>query len=210
MANNVMFRCFYQECCFQCPAALEEKEALTSHSGIVSTFRGGLLIDFHLEASTPDTFRPPPAPLPYDVVFGCLSSTDSESVEETISGSSFETSPKHEDLEELDCKTQASSLLISPRKSEVAKLNESIVAEEDTCPICLEEYDKENPKLFTKCKHHFHLSCILEWNERSDSCPICDQRNQMYHWVFMLQPLCVMKERCVLIVTGNYIQSHFD
>ncbi|XP_031275836.1 probable E3 ubiquitin-protein ligase RHB1A isoform X1 [Pistacia vera] len=161
---------------YYCPPALEEQESLTSHSGGASAFTGGLLVDFHLEASTPDTFRPPPAPLPYDVVFGCPPSTDSESVRETISGGSFETLPTCEDLEELDCKTQVSSLLVSPRKSEVAKLNESIVAEEeDTCPICLEEYDTENPKLITKCEHHFHLSCILEWNERSDSCPICDQ-----------------------------------
>ncbi|MBA0741347.1 hypothetical protein Gogos_014509, partial [Gossypium gossypioides] len=37
------------------------------------------------------------------------------------------------------------------------------------------EYDAENPELLTKCEHHFHLSCILEWMERSDTCPICDQ-----------------------------------
>ena len=37
------------------------------------------------------------------------------------------------------------------------------------------EYDVENPRDLTKCEHHFHLSCILEWMERSDSCPICDQ-----------------------------------
>ncbi|XP_044493888.1 probable E3 ubiquitin-protein ligase RHB1A isoform X3 [Mangifera indica] len=158
------------------PPALEEQESLTSPSGGGSAFTGGLLVDFHLEGSTPDTFRPPPAPLPYDVVFGCPPSTDSESVKETISCGSFETLPTCEDLEELDLKNQASSLLVSPRKSEVAKLNESMVAEEDdTCPICLEEYDTENPKLITKCEHHFHLSCILEWKERSDSCPICDQ-----------------------------------
>eukprot|EP00252_Welwitschia_mirabilis_P007182 TRINITY_DN1831_c0_g1_i2.p1 TRINITY_DN1831_c0_g1~~TRINITY_DN1831_c0_g1_i2.p1 ORF type:complete len:170 (-),score=33.24 TRINITY_DN1831_c0_g1_i2:471-980(-) len=47
--------------------------------------------------------------------------------------------------------------------------------EEDVCPTCLEEYDEENPKIITKCEHHFHLACILEWMERSDTCPICDQ-----------------------------------
>ncbi|CAI0454463.1 unnamed protein product [Linum tenue] len=25
----------------------------------------------------------------------------------------------------------------------------------------------------TKCSHHFHLGCIYEWMERSDSCPVC-------------------------------------
>lgn len=37
------------------------------------------------------------------------------------------------------------------------------------------EYDTENPKYVIKCEHYFHLSCILEWMERSDACPICDQ-----------------------------------
>jgi len=37
------------------------------------------------------------------------------------------------------------------------------------------EYDDENPKITTKCEHHFHLACILEWMERSDSCPVCDK-----------------------------------
>lgn len=45
--------------------------------------------------------------------------------------------------------------------------------DEDVCPICLEEYDPENPKIETKCAHYYHLSCMYEWMERSDSCPIC-------------------------------------
>ncbi|PKA60248.1 E3 ubiquitin-protein ligase [Apostasia shenzhenica] len=45
--------------------------------------------------------------------------------------------------------------------------------DEDVCPTCLDEYTPENPKIETKCSHHFHLSCIYEWMERSDLCPIC-------------------------------------
>lgn len=72
--------------------------------------------------------------------------------------------------------------------------------DEDVCPTCLEgkfsfftsyidislwkgiydilmywiaEYTTENPKIVTKCSHHFHLGCIYEWMERSDSCPVC-------------------------------------
>lgn len=52
------------------------------------------------------------------------------------------------------------------------------------CPICLwmyilhwtsfaAEYTPENPKIVTKCLHHFHLGCIYEWMERSESCPVC-------------------------------------
>jgi RING-H2 zinc finger domain len=35
------------------------------------------------------------------------------------------------------------------------------------------EYTEENPKIVAKCSHHFHLSCIYEWMERSDYCPVC-------------------------------------
>ncbi|KAJ0100861.1 hypothetical protein Patl1_05666 [Pistacia atlantica] len=62
--------------------------------------------------------------------------------------------------------------------------------DEDVCPTCLDvcthglsyldvgrlnpaEYTPENPKITTRCSHHFHLGCIYEWLERSESCPIC-------------------------------------
>ncbi|KAL0773219.1 hypothetical protein Bca101_038370 [Brassica carinata] len=45
----------------------------------------------------------------------------------------------------------------------------------DECPICLEQYDIDNPKLLTKCGHNFHLACILEWMERSEACPVSDK-----------------------------------
>ncbi|KAL4379077.1 hypothetical protein GQ457_02G006040 [Hibiscus cannabinus] len=49
----------------------------------------------------------------------------------------------------------------------------SPLEEEDVCPTCLEEYTPENPKIITKCSHHFHLGCIYEWMERSEHCPVC-------------------------------------
>ncbi|PIN03148.1 hypothetical protein CDL12_24329 [Handroanthus impetiginosus] len=45
--------------------------------------------------------------------------------------------------------------------------------EEDVCPTCLEEYTEENPKIIAECSHHFHLSCIYDWMERSVYCPVC-------------------------------------
>jgi hypothetical protein len=79
--------------------------------------------------------------LPYDLVLGCTQSTYSESGRETISSSSFGTLTTCEDLEESDCKAQANSLSVSPRKLEIPNLNEpnvSVAEEEDDCPICLE------------------------------------------------------------------------
>ena len=48
-------------------------------------------------------------------------------------------------------------------------------SDEFSLPFSFAEYDAENPRILTKCEHHFHLSCILEWMERSDTCPVCDQ-----------------------------------
>ncbi|GFP93277.1 E3 ubiquitin-protein ligase at3g02290, partial [Phtheirospermum japonicum] len=44
--------------------------------------------------------------------------------------------------------------------------------DENVCQTCLEEYTTENSKIITKCSHHFHLSCIYEWMERSDYSPV--------------------------------------
>ncbi|KAI3717576.1 hypothetical protein L1987_69283 [Smallanthus sonchifolius] len=56
-----------------------------------------------------------------------------------------------------------------------SNVNTLSVDDEDVCPICLEEYTIENPRIMTKCSHHYHLSCIYEWNERSETCPVCSK-----------------------------------
>lgn len=163
---------------YYCPPALEENDSVTSHDGSASALTAEFLIDLGLDVSTPDTYRPPPAPLPYNLVLGCPQSMDFESARGTIIGSGFGSLTRCEDLDEFESKAQANSLPVSPRKLEVPNVEEPNVTtaeEEDVCPICLEDYVAENPNIITGCEHHFHLSCILEWMERSDACPICDQ-----------------------------------
>ncbi|CAL5381985.1 unnamed protein product [Camellia sinensis] len=169
-----------------CPPVFDDHESFTSHDSAATVFTSGFLVDLNLDMSTPDTYRPPPAPIPYDVVFGCPQSTDSESLGETISDSGFANFSTCVDLKESDCKTDTSKFLDSPKKFEFelvksSDLNVSATEEEDVCPTCLEEYDAENPKIITKCNHDFHLSCILEWMERSDTCPICNQLSKTFN-----------------------------
>lgn len=161
---------------YYCPPALEEHESLTSHDSERST---GLLIDLDLDTSIPDTYRSPPTPIPFDVVLGCPQSADLESVGQTCNGSSFGKGGCL-NLKEPDCKPEDGTFLASPRKigfefQRSKSFNVSTTEEEDVCPTCLEDYDVENPRITTKCNHQFHLSCILEWMERSDTCPICNQ-----------------------------------
>lgn len=159
----------------QCPRGLEEHESLTSHDGIASALTAGFLVDLGLDASTPDTYRPPPAPLPYDFILGCPQSPDSLSAGGTIIGSSFGTLTSCEDLEESDCKAQANSLCVSPRKLEGPNLNEPNVSsadEEDVCPICLEGALPGNwcfsslysLSQFACCQKYNSLFCIDLWN----------------------------------------------
>ena len=55
------------------------------------------------------------------------------------------------------------------------------------------EYTPENPQIITKCSHHFHLSCIYEWMERSDTCPICGKVGD-----FVLQTLYIPTKKCIM------------
>ncbi|KAM3001442.1 hypothetical protein FF2_037731 [Malus domestica] len=181
------------------PRTSDEQVPLSSRQGGASAVSTGLLVDTNLDTSIPDTYRPPPAPIPYDVAIedphtppsvqeicgsksesALQTATNSDSVQEAVGRNTREASPKCEDLKDADCKAQTDSELDPLKKSEVelAKSVESFtlsIEEEDLCPTCLEEYDPQNPKITTKCDHHFHLACILEWMERSDTCPVCDQ-----------------------------------
>ncbi|KAJ7004127.1 hypothetical protein NC653_009105 [Populus alba x Populus x berolinensis] len=179
----------------------EEHVSLSSHQAPGSVLQStGLLVDTNLDTSVPDAYRPPPAPTPFDAAVGrpqtpgrlrevrgdknhgALQTTTSASGQENTALNTRETLAKCEDAKDLDCKVQINSEPGSAKELEIelSKPVEPLVSateeeEEEDCPICLEEYDLENPKLTTKCEHHFHLSCILEWMERSESCPVCDK-----------------------------------
>lgn len=180
---------------YYCPQALEEREPLSASHGVASALSGGLLVDTNLDTSSPDTYRAPPAPMPYDADLGrpqtppgaqdsasnkidaAVRATESQS-QGIVGANAVEAQDAVEEVKEMDCKSQVDSTLPSSKEVELepSKLSEPFpTIEEEDCPICLEEYDAENPRILTKCDHHFHLACILEWMERSDTCPVCDQ-----------------------------------
>ncbi|KAJ4712042.1 E3 ubiquitin-protein ligase [Melia azedarach] len=178
------------------PRASEEHVPLSPHNAATSALSTGLLVDTNLETSVPDAYRPPPAPAPFEglghqqtppVAQGICSSksdapvqTTPDPVQEAPGDNTQETSVKCEDLKEPEYKKQTIVDLESAKEVEIelsksVKPVVSVIEEEDVCPTCLEEYDAENPKITTKCEHHFHLACIFEWMERSDTCPVCNQ-----------------------------------
>eukprot|EP00249_Psilotum_nudum_P005647 c19084_g1_i2 orf=578-1273(-) len=166
---------------------------LSAHITSPSQF-AGLLGATSAGVSSPDTYILPPRPFPHEIdtrhivpLVGCLRL-------EKNGGNSF-----HAGDAVLDHRSGGEGLLSIQQckgveyiggKSDVDNSREklhqpkivgkdefitSIMDDDDVCPTCFEGYDNENPKTITMCGHHFHLGCILEWMERSDTCPVCDK-----------------------------------
>ncbi|MCL7047572.1 hypothetical protein MKW94_030626 [Papaver nudicaule] len=71
---------------------------------------------------------------------------------------------------------------VTPSKTQmnlktICSVNEEEEEEEEKedCSICFEPFTSDDPSAVTKCKHEYHLQCILEWSQRSKECPICWQ-----------------------------------
>ena len=45
----------------------------------------------------------------------------------------------------------------------------------EACAICLDPFTENDDKLVAelKCKHIFHVECMMEWIEKNTICPMC-------------------------------------
>jgi len=76
----------------------------------------------------------------------------------------------------------------------------------DPCPICYTEI-KNNEEFITGCRHRFHISCIAQWRETNNSCPMC--RNQLsYGRIIDLYSRPSLEERGVL--TNDDMQRNIE
>ena len=64
----------------------------------------------------------------------------------------------------------------SARRRHAKSLSVALSVDEDNCPVCFEAYSAENPAMPLTCGHRYHLGCIYEWYERSELCPICEEK----------------------------------
>ncbi|XP_076803450.1 uncharacterized protein LOC143447299 isoform X2 [Clavelina lepadiformis] len=44
--------------------------------------------------------------------------------------------------------------------------------EDDSCPVCLNEFGDQQVGIPSNCKHVFCVDCILEWSKNANSCPV--------------------------------------
>ncbi|KAK4417560.1 E3 ubiquitin-protein ligase [Sesamum alatum] len=192
--NCICLRCFIQNF-FQYVSLFHrgEEHALPSSAPGSTSLSPMASVDNSLA----EMYRSPPRPLPYDADPRYFRLQRDGLVSRREKGSSHsheETEPLRmsevDDQSELLSKkskwnefaheeeskeyNSRSSLKLSTTKTSTGFAHIYTSSEdEDVCPTCLEEYTPENPKIITKCSHHFHLGCIYEWMERSDNCPVC-------------------------------------
>ena len=63
-----------------------------------------------------------------------------------------------------------------PDESNEMRYLDAGLDDDDACPVCLEGYTADNPRILTRCNHDFHLQCAMAWSERSQRCPVCDRK----------------------------------
>ncbi|KAG8384571.1 hypothetical protein BUALT_Bualt04G0131600 [Buddleja alternifolia] len=141
--NCICLRCFVQNFLHLYASLFHRGERLALPSSTQGTTSLSPMAS--LDNSLADMYRSPPRPLPYDADPRYVRLQQRDGL---VSRREKGSSHLHEETEPL-------------RKNEVDEESESF------------EYTTENPKIITKCSHHFHLGCIYEWMERSDNCPVC-------------------------------------
>ncbi|KAL5021499.1 hypothetical protein ScPMuIL_000654 [Solemya velum] len=43
----------------------------------------------------------------------------------------------------------------------------------DTCPVCLDEFNRKENIAVCPCYHGFHVKCLMEWLRHRNTCPMC-------------------------------------
>ncbi|RLN17948.1 E3 ubiquitin-protein ligase [Panicum miliaceum] len=126
-----------------------------------------------------DTFRAPPRPLPYDdpqfsppiVQHPIVSERDKASTHFQKPGQIIER--KNTDTAST-CTSQKIDGPSVKHHSGGSRID-GIQASDSS-----DKYDYEDPKIALQCNHNFHLSCIYEWMERSQACPVCAKVPSFY------------------------------
>jgi len=80
---------------------------------------------------------------------------------------------RHLEAEERRVREEVARLLQWEQDGELRALFRQCTAipEDWKCAICLD--DNHVSVVSTQCKHHFHQRCILDWVNRTQTCPLC-------------------------------------
>ncbi len=53
------------------------------------------------------------------------------------------------------------------------KYSTTTANEQETCTICIDDFEEGEEVIKLVCKHSFHPKCIVPWLEKSAECPNC-------------------------------------
>ncbi|KAF5739722.1 E3 ubiquitin-protein ligase [Tripterygium wilfordii] len=56
---------------------------------------------------------------------------------------------------------------------EKVRVEKGLMGLENSCPICLDEFEIWSEATKMPCNHFFHSNCIEMWLEKSNVCPLC-------------------------------------
>ncbi|XP_044507008.1 E3 ubiquitin-protein ligase At3g02290-like [Mangifera indica] len=192
--NCMCLSCFVQNLVYVYTSLFQRGEVHSVSSSIQGA--ASMTSAASLDNSISDMYRSPPRPMPYDVdpryfrlqrdglVSSCAKGSSQFHEESVPLRSDYDVDSESlsvgDKLNDSSCgdgskehHSKSSLKLSSAKATPGIGYIYSPSEEEDVCPTCLEEYTSENPKIVTKCSHHFHLGCIYEWMERSENCPVC-------------------------------------
>ncbi|CAD8082863.1 unnamed protein product [Paramecium sonneborni] len=46
---------------------------------------------------------------------------------------------------------------------------------QETCSVCLLQFELKEKYCLTPCKHYFHEQCLIDWTTKQANCPVCRQ-----------------------------------
>lgn len=78
---------------------------------------------------------------------------------------------------------------LSPTIPEIDYDRRKMTEEESKCSICLEKYNENTKLKILPCNHHFHSTCIDDWFEIEEICPLCMKHLNPFHEILDQTPI---------------------
>lgn len=78
---------------------------------------------------------------------------------------------------------------LNPKIPEVDFDSRKFTENDCKCSICLEMYYEPTKLKILPCRHHFHSTCIDDWFEVEETCPLCMKHLNPFHEILDQTPI---------------------
>jgi hypothetical protein len=80
-----------------------------------------------------------------------------------------------EKLESYKYEVDIESLVVEKKDDMQPVPTQEVSETETTCIICISDYEQGDDLLKLPCSHSYHRTCITQWFQLHDNCPLCKQ-----------------------------------